>query len=79
MPIRFSKPVVNQSILAESLSLFTCQKRSRKVQNLIIYCHGYYKPKKPGVLSALDITLVPPATWLYFYAPHASVLITKPR
>ncbi|MET4696546.1 putative adhesin [Endozoicomonas lisbonensis] len=79
MPIFSPKPklVVNESVLSNSLNLYTCQSGDRKVQSVFIYCHGHYKPKKPGVLSSLDITVVPSGAWLYFYVPHGSVLITS--
>ena len=77
MPIFSPKHIVNESVLFNSLNLYTCKSGNRKVESIFIYCHGYYAAKRPGSLTRMDITLVPPGVWLYFYVPHGSVLITS--
>ncbi|MCW7555603.1 hypothetical protein NX722_23855 [Endozoicomonas gorgoniicola] len=77
MPLPFFKPNVKLSILMNRLKLFTCRDGGEKVQNLIIYSHGKFRLKEPGVLSKSDLIFVPEETSLYFYAPHGSILYTR--
>ncbi|UYM17143.1 putative adhesin [Endozoicomonas euniceicola] len=76
----FFKPKVKTSTPSEALRLFTCNRLAgRKVENLILYCHGGYE------LSLLDLTnasrekkfAVPSWLSIYFYAPHGSEIFSS--
>ena len=75
----FFKPKVKVSTPSEALQLFTCNRLAgRKVENLILYCHGGYEKSQPSSSnpSGDKIFTVSPWVSIYFYAPHGTEMFS---
>ena len=75
----FFKPKVKTSTPGEALQLFTCNRLAgRKVENLILYCHGGYEKALPSTSNSSGdkIFTVPPWVSIYFYGPHGTEIFS---